>query len=420
MKICLSSVADTNWMAGVYYLTSLIRALRSLPVSEQPEIMLLASSHTADLYCNEGIQSLVDLSVTDAAKDNSSNSSLRGLLRRFLRSGVETLDSRGGLKASIQRYTDRSLEKMLRQERVSLIYPWFRSLGREFGVPWLPWIPDLQHRYYPHFFSHAELKRRDVNFARLGHDAQRIVLSSRACLDDFDRFFPGNRDKLRVLNFRTVSDVAWFENARLATLSEYGLPDCYFMIPNQFWVHKNHRVAFEAVKILTDRGFEMNVVCTGSTADYRKPDHFGQLMDYAKASGIVSRIRLLGFIPRGVQIQIMRRSMALIQPSLFEGWSTVVEDARTLGKRVFLSDIAVHREQALPGAVLFDPSNAEALADSISSEWNNLSPGPSPDAEQVALERQKKLVLSYAYNFLAVAQELLDSWNGGSGPCESW
>ena len=42
----------------------------------------------------------------------------------------------------------------------------------------------------------------------------------------------------------------------------------------------------------------------------------------------------------------MCASVALLNPSHFEGWSTTVEEARALGVPMLLSDLDVHLEQA--------------------------------------------------------------------------
>jgi glycosyltransferase involved in cell wall biosynthesis len=73
----------------------------------------------------------------------------------------------------------------------------------------------------------------------------------------------------------------------------------------------------------------------------------------------------LGFLSRADQVQLMRAADCIVQPSLFEGWSTVVEDARTLGQRVVLSDLAVHREQDPPAALFFETLSASALAEAV-------------------------------------------------------
>jgi hypothetical protein len=58
----------------------------------------------------------------------------------------------------------------------------------------------------------------------------------------------------------------------------------------------------------------------------------------------------------------MKNSLAIIQPSLFEGWSTVVEDAKALNKWILLSDIAVHREQIKENVDFFNPKKPIELA----------------------------------------------------------
>ena len=64
-------------------------------------------------------------------------------------------------------------------------------------------------------------------------------------------------------------------------------------------------------------------------------------------------------LPRAHVFRLMRQSLAVLQPSLFEGWSTSVEEAKSVGKRMILLDIPVHREQDPPRALFFDPRDAE-------------------------------------------------------------
>ncbi len=58
----------------------------------------------------------------------------------------------------------------------------------------------------------------------------------------------------------------------------------------------------------------------------------------------------------------MKHSQAIIQPSLFVGWSTVVEDAKAMNQSLILSDIRVHREQINRNVDFFEPENAKQLA----------------------------------------------------------
>ena len=156
--------------------------------------------------------------------------------------------------------------------------------------------------------------------------------------------------------------------------AKYHLPDRYFLISNQLWQHKNHLMVFEALALLAARGVRPHVVCTGQPGDFRDKNFLNVVLQRLHESGVAAQVALLGLIPRAEQIQLMRRCVAVLQPSLCEGWSTVVEDARLLGKAVVLSDLDVHREQNPPGAKFFDRTSASSLADTLETAWRDAYP----------------------------------------------
>ena len=138
----------------------------------------------------------------------------------------------------------------------------------------------------------------------------------------------------------------------------------------QFWQHKNHKIVIEALSILKGKGYDnIVVVCTGLTKDYRNQHYFDDLMSEIHSDNIENNIKILGMIPREEQLQLMKGALAVVQPSLFEGWGTVVEDAKTLQKRIVLSDIDVHKEQANADCVFFGRNNARQLADILLNIW---------------------------------------------------
>jgi glycosyltransferase involved in cell wall biosynthesis len=97
----------------------------------------------------------------------------------------------------------------------------------------------------------------------------------------------------------------------------------------------------------------------------RKPEFFPKLKSQIKELGIEQQVHVLGMIPRVDQICLIRAAKAVLQPSQFEGWSTVIEDARSVGKPVIASDFPVHLEQNAPGCSFFHMGNADACARAI-------------------------------------------------------
>jgi glycosyltransferase involved in cell wall biosynthesis len=118
--------------------------------------------------------------------------------------------------------------------------------------------------------------------------------------------------------------------------------------------------------LLRQQGRAVDVVATGNASDPRQPDHFSSLMATARRLGVDGLFRPLGVVPYQDLMSLMRNAVAVINPSKFEGWSTTVEEAKSMGKAIVLSDIAVHREQAPDRAVYFPADDAGLLAERIS------------------------------------------------------
>ena len=85
---------------------------------------------------------------------------------------------------------------------------------------------------------------------------------------------------------------------------------------------------------------------TGRTDDQRDPGLYARLMAEAERAGVAGHFRHLGMVPYEDVFGLNAAAEALINPSLFEGWSTTVEEAKALGTRMLLSDVTLHREQA--------------------------------------------------------------------------
>ena len=83
---------------------------------------------------------------------------------------------------------------------------------------------------------------------------------------------------------------------------------------------------------------------------------------------------MLGIVARPVLESLMLNAVALINPSSFEGWSTTVEESKSLGLPIILSDIPVHLEQSPPLGRFFTAGSADDLATAIFEVTRNYDP----------------------------------------------
>ena len=315
-----------EWVGGVYYVQNLVRAFGLLPENRRPRLVIVGGDKPA----------LEELKAATGYPD----------LRRLSRARLHP-EPAPRLAWPLARPADEAIDVLLMGSPPGL---------EERGVQW---VPDFQEHRFPEFFPAEELQarfRRNADwFARHRH----VMVSSRDVAEDARRYYGEFNNRVHVVRFASfVPDVQDTDVSRLR--AAYGLPGRYLICNNQFWRHKNHAVILRA---LAEPGPGAPfVVFTGKEEDYRDPGHAPSLRRMAAELGVEDRVRFLGFLPREDQLGLMRGAAAVIQPSLCEGWSTVIEDAKALGRHVLASDIAVHREQLDRNADFFDPHDHVALA----------------------------------------------------------
>ncbi len=226
----------------------------------------------------------------------------------------------------------------------------------------LPWLYDFQFMHLPQYWAPKHIRWAEQRYAAACRHGDGLILSSHDAASDLQKFAPWCSLPRHVLQF-VSNPVDFSKIVKKDTLKKkYDLPDTYFYLPNQFWTNKNHRLVIDALLILRAQGQKVNVICTGKTFDGRRPKYFDELMSYCEQQGLTDEFRVLGVVPYLDLQSLMAHACAVINPSRFEGWSSTVEEAKTLHRRLLLSDIAVHREQSPKNANYFGVDDAPELA----------------------------------------------------------
>jgi glycosyltransferase involved in cell wall biosynthesis len=383
-----------GWMGGIIYIQNLIKALALLPCEQRSHLeVYLLTSPRVDPKVYEELKPLVKAVIIEDFLEYSFLNRVKWKIGRIL-----------------PWFKDYRLVNLANDKKLDFIYPVLggSNFSWDFKCGWAAWIPDFQHKYLPHLFSTKSITQRDQIFSKIANLSKNIILSSQASTNDFKRFYPYSQAQVHVLNFRTIPKPDWFTGDPELVQQKYRLPDRFFVVSNQFWQHKNHKFVIEALGILKQRNINPVVACTGELYDNRNPKYGDEILDLIKQYGLENQFIILGLIPRLDQIQLMRRSLAVIQPSLFEGWSTVVEDARSLGKIIILSNIDVHLEQNPPDAIFFESDHLQDLVDKIETSWFNLNAGVDLISETQARETNYHQCQVYAQDFLKIVKSAIN------------
>ena len=295
---------------------------------------------------------------------------------------------------------DKDAAKTFAAHKIDIVFEPAKFFGRCLQQPAIAWFPDLQHRRMPQMFGWLAWWRREIGFRQqLRHD-RTILLSSKDALNDCEKYYPQSKGRARVLRFPAVIEAKDFATDPKSVLSQYQIPDRFIYLPNQFWRHKNHALVIEALGILRRRGSDVRVVATGNPSDPRDPTIYPRLMSRLNELGATSMFQVLGIMPRSHVIALLRTCSALINPSVCEGWSTGVEEAKMLGVPMLLSDIAVHREQAGVVATYFDVGDPATLADFLVAASQSIVDCPRALADDAANAAQ-----TFAVAFAEIAIE---------------
>ena len=378
-RVAFTLISAANWMGtgGYNYLVNLAQVLSAhAPDRVQMVLFVGTDAVTANVEPFAAIAKVqvVRVSAFDDARRNQR-------LRQALLTGC-----------------DWAAAAAFREHRIDVLFECAQFYGWRFPFPRIAWITDFQHRHLPELFGFGAYWKRDLGFRAQILSRRHVMLSSEDSRSDCETFFPQSRGRTSVVRSAMLPPNLSEGDGDPAMASVYQLPDRYFYLPNQFWKHKNHRTVIESLRILRQKGYNTVVAASGRAEDYRHPGHFAALQSLVHQYGLTHNFRFLGIVPRRHVFALMRACMAIINPSLSEGWSTTVEEAKSLGVPMLLSDLRVHREQAGDCADYFDPEVAGQLASLMARHED--SPDPSRrDREKEAIAASQNRVKQFAVDF---------------------
>ncbi|NOJ43533.1 glycosyltransferase family 4 protein [Bradyrhizobium australiense] len=341
LRLAFTHIPRRLWAGGYNYQSNLFAALSKFRSGEfAPVLFAGTGDDDADLA---PLAAIPDVEVVRSA----------------------AFDGRVGLAAALAWGLDREAVAEFRTHRIDAIFEAARFFGWRLPYPAVAWFPDFQHRRLPQLFPATARWRREAGFRMQIASGRTVMLSSESSRRDFRKFYPGAKNEVCVVRFATGPSPAFLTANPAEVVAQYQLPEKYFYLPNQFYTHKNHQVVVDALAILADRGFDAVVCASGSTEDRRERGYFDEVMAGVRSRGLEKRFRHLGMIPLSHVYALLRGCTALINPSRSEGWSTTVEEAKSFGVPMILSDLEVHREQTGGTASYFGTEDPAALADHL-------------------------------------------------------
>lgn len=228
---------------------------------------------------------------------------------------------------------------------------------------------DMQHEFFPEFFSRTELVKRQCLYRASAERATRIIVSAAFTKECLVNRYGIDAEKIEVIHtgygpeYHPVND----PEALAAIRSRYGLDKPFLFYPAATWPHKNHKRLLEAVKLMRERyAFDGSLVLTGIAMQSH-----GEIKAEINLLGLAGHVKVLGYLPAADLPDLYRSARLMVFPSLFEGFGIPLVEAMACGCPVVCADATSLPEVVGAAGILFDPLDPGNMAEAIWSAWND-------------------------------------------------
>ena len=368
-----------NYSGGLNYYFNLIYAFASLKQSKY-EIIFFFPSDLAS-YTEKRFSPYCKIIKINVLKNKSINSLLNKIIYRL--TGINSY-----------------LEFYFWKFKID-IYSHSKSISKKKFINFkiINWIPDFQYIYLKKLFDKTSFKILDDNTKNILKYCDHLILSSNNAYshlkENYYDFYISH--KVSVLNFVSqVNPNQFTDNDVVVNL----IKKKFFYLPNQFWSHKNHLVAFKAINELKSKYKDILLVCTGNPYDYKNNtrNYFELLNQFIVNNNLEKNIINLGMVSYDDVNVLIKNCLAVINPSLFEGWSSTVEEAKSFNKYIILSNIEIHKEQNPNQGIYFEKENYKQLAKILIKLWH------IKDLKKINFSNQKNRTLKFGKNYYAILE----------------
>ncbi len=188
--------------------------------------------------------------------------------------------------------------------------------------------------------------------------AARIIVPSDHTRDSVVRRFPVVEDRIRVIPLGIHARYTPHPPSMIPPSLAARLPRRFLLCVGNIEPRKNLRLAVEALRMLRNSGYaDLGLVVAGrETQSDPAFDHA------ARSRGLEDSVIRLGYVPESWMPRLYAEAVALVFPSLDEGFGIPPLEAMACGCPVLCADSTALRQTTGGAALYFDPRDARELA----------------------------------------------------------
>ena len=336
--------SKNSWLGGVVYLKNLFEGINEIKNIKIKPVIITDNNCTKD-----------DLSSFGGLEVIKSNLFNRSNLNRIINKIIIIFFGKNIL-----------VQNFLKKHDIKIMSH-FSILGKKSKIPSIYWQPDFQEVNNPKYISFKRKFFRRLNIYLFSNHSYKVLLSSNTVRKELKKI-NFNAYKKSIVLRPTFSNIPVKSfKSKMYLKQKFDIKNKYFFLPNHFWTHKNHVLILQSLIDLkkNNKIHNIQIICTGLFNDYRNPNHKKKIIKIIKNNNLENNFRILGIVNFDELMSLMKYSVAVINPSKSEGWSSTVEQAKSMGKFVLLSDLPVHKEQNPDRSFYFKVNDHLALSQKL-------------------------------------------------------
>lgn len=264
-----------------------------------------------------------------------------------------------GTKGHLRRllWTQMRLPRIYQKLRSHLLFSPFPEAPLYVNCRYIVTVHDLIPLRFPNRFSPLAFYHR-YWIPQVLAQAQHIICNSTATAKDIINFFHINPEKITPILL--AHDANHFRKLNLPKLN-------YFLYIGRYDPHKNlHRLIAAFAALSNYRDYELWLA---GTPDSR---YTPAIKADLERLGITHQVKFLDYVPYNQLPTLINQALALVFPSLWEGFGLPVLEAMACGTPVITSYLSSLPEIAGDAALLVDPYNIGEIAEAMQTIADNV------------------------------------------------
>ena len=224
-------------------------------------------------------------------------------------------------------------------------------------------VCDMNQYFYPQTMQRSQYIYWRWLFPIALHHRKAVITISEHSRDDINRVLKINKKKIR--NIPLAAKPIFKEPRTKRELKQvahkYGLPENFFVVVGTLEPRKNHLSLFEAYALLRYQEKDLPpIVCVG-----RKGWLYDSVFARLTELKLKDHVLFIGEVSDADLATIYRQAVALLYPSIYEGFGLPILEAMTSGCPVLTSNVSSMPEVAGDAAHYVNPFSIQSIADGL-------------------------------------------------------